>query len=532
MRRSPFALTVCTMLIAAAVSACSASPPSATAMDDAGGALDDAMPDAGAPDARPTRPDVGPDDGGAWSWSEWPACEPSATTQRLTFVHVNDLHAHYGLDSHGISPWARVRHFYERTRLESPYTVFTDGGDDHEKGSVAELLSEGRATIDLTRAMEFDVRVLGNHDFAWSLDELLDHASDPHAVVLSANHHLVSGDTSRWHAEEAHVLTIGCVRVGFVGLTSTPWDERDRTIDEPFYPELSADYDYAAEAQRVIDAHAGVADVWVMLDHIGESEDEALAAAVPDVDVVLSGHSHTYTPAPVSAGHAAVVQSGSFAQFVVRLDVDVDLATHAVTVADYVTQVVDREPPSPGMQTAVEHALAAYAPEATVEIGRTSRVLDGAHIADVAADAAISVHRADAAIVDVDTVWTTWPAGRVTQQAFADAFRVERERSGTPGFSSFYRVEVSGVVLAELAAMHGGRFRYAGVATPVASQTYTLVVQKRGAFHPDEQFGATITFASPPEALEEVWETLDAYARARTAACQMLDADMPLSRCP
>ncbi|MFO0682616.1 MAG: metallophosphoesterase [Sandaracinus sp.] len=529
MRHLAFFFSASSCLGAVALAACSPSPVSP--VDDASVETDAGL-DGGPPDARPPRRDAALVDAGTWSWSEWPACDPSATSQRLTFVHVNDLHAHYGLDAQGISPWARVRHFYERTRLESPYTIFTDGGDDHEKGSVAELLSEGRSTVELTRAMEFDVRVLGNHDFAWSLDELLDHANDPHAIVLSANHHLASGDPSRWHAEEARVLTIGCVRVGFVGLTSTPWDERDRTIDEPFYPELTADYDYAAEAQRVIDAHAGEADVWVMLDHIGQSQDEALAAAVPDVAVVLSGHSHTYTPAPVSSGHAVVIQSGSEAQFVVRLDVDVDLTTHAVTVADYATQVVGVEPPSPRMQAAVAQALATYAPEASRELGRISRSLDGARIADVAAQAALAVHHADAALVDTDTVWTSWQAGRVTQQSFADAFRVERERPGSPGFSSFYRVQVSGAVLAELAAMHGARFRYAGIATPSPSSTYTLVVQKRGAFHPDEQFGDTLSFASPPEPLEEVWETLDTHARARTAACRMLDTDTPLPSCP
>lgn len=488
--------------------------------------------DAGSEPPRDAGPrDVGPSDAG--HWDGWPTCDPSATSQRLTFVHVNDLHAHYGIDSGGASPWARVRHYYERTRLDSPYTIFTNGGDDHEKGSVAELLSHGQSTVEIARAMGFDVRVLGNHDFAWSLDEVLDYASDPHAAVLSANHHPATlADPSRWHAEEAHVLTVGCLRVGFVGLTSTPWDERDRVIEEPFYPELTATYDYAAEARRVIDAHASEADLWVFVDHIGESEDEALARAVPEIAVILSGHSHTYTPAPVSAGSAVVVQSGSFAQFVVRLDVDVDLATHAVTVADYTTGVVAREPPSAEVEAVVERVLAEHAPDARTVRAQTSRLLDAAGVADVAARAAVAIHGADAAIVDVDTVWEGWPAGNVVQQDFADAFRVERERAGSPGFSSFYRVSVSGDVLAVVRAQQSASWRYAGTAAPDPSRTYTLILQKRGAFHPTEQLGDAITFLGTPEPLEEAWEALDRYAQMRRAACVYLDTDATVPSCP
>jgi 2',3'-cyclic-nucleotide 2'-phosphodiesterase (5'-nucleotidase family) len=467
----------------------------------------------------------------AGHWDGWPACDPSATVQRLTFVHVNDLHAHYGLDARGASPFARIRHFYERTRLESPYTIFTNGGDDHEKGSVAELLSEGRSTIDIVRAMEFDVRVLGNHDFAWSLDELLDYTTDPHAVVLSANHHPLASEP-RWHAEEARVITVGCVRVGFLGLTSTPWDERDRTIEEPFYPELSAQYDYAAEARRVIDAHAGEADVWVAVDHIGQSEDEALARAVPELDVVLSGHSHTYTPSPVSAGGAVVIQSGSFAQFAVRLDVDVDLASHTVSTVHYATQLVANEPPSLEVEGVVEQALATYAPDATRTVGHLMSGGDAPFVADLAARAAIAQHGADAALVDVHTVWGSLYGGVVHPQDFADAFRVERERPGTPGFNSLYRVRVTGEVLAAIAALHGANWRYAGVTSPTPGATYDLVLQKRAALHPDEQLGLGVAFVSSPTPLEEVWATLDAYARAREAACRYLDADASLPSCP
>lgn len=509
--------TLFATLLALVTCACS---PTVEPRDDGGVALRDA-PDAPEPDAGP--------------WLGWPTCDPGATVQRLTFVHVNDLHANYTPEGdEGISRWARVRHYYERVRGVSPYTIFTDGGDDHEKGSVAELMSEGRSTLEIVRAMELDVRVIGNHDFGWSFDEVLDFSHDDHAVVLSANHHVTGTEASRWEAEEWHVLEVGCVRVGFVGLTSGPWDERDRPVSQPFYPDMTASYDYPAEARRVLDAHTGEADVIVFVDHIGQSEDEALARAIPEIDVILSGHSHTFTPAPVSAGSALVIQSGSMARYVVRLDVDVDLSSHAVTFVDYEAQLVGSEPPSLAMEAAIDARMATYAPEARTTIGTLSSSLPTAAVAALEARAAIAVHDADAALVDHDTVWSVVFEGSLTPQRCVDAFEVEREPPGTPGFNSLYRVEVTGDVLAAIAgaaAAASERWSFVGPATIVPTSTYSLVLQKRPAMHPDEELSPSIVLDGTLEPLGEAWETLDAYARERTAACLHVDIDTPVPGC-
>jgi 2',3'-cyclic-nucleotide 2'-phosphodiesterase (5'-nucleotidase family) len=484
---------------------------------------DDATPDAGPP------ADSGVRDAGT-PWAGWPACDATATQQRLTFVHANDLHASYTPDDRGKSRWARIRGFYERTRLDSPYTIFTDGGDDHEKGSVADLLSSGRSTLELARAMEFDARVLGNHDFAWSLEELLDFSHDPHALVLASNQHYTGADPAAYGAADFGTLRVGCLTVGFAGLVSTPWDERDQTISEDFYPEITADYDYTTRARALVDAHRGEVDVLVFLDHIGEGDDEALAAAVPGIDVILSSHSHTLTAAPVVVGDTVVVQAGSSGDFVIRLDLDVELATHAVNVADYTIKPVFMEAPSAPMNDAVTAAMATYAPEAFATLGSMSRVLDAAGAAELAARASLTQLSADAAIIDVNTAWGSLSAGPLTQQELADTFKVERERAGTPGFSSLYRATVSGAVLALVASAPADRWRYVGPATVDPAATYTLVVQKRPAMHPDEYLPAGVLLDAPT-AQAEVWETLDHYARARNAACLYVDVDTSIPGC-
>lgn len=464
-------------------------------------------------------------------WTGWPECDEGAGTQQLTFVHVNDLHATY-TPVNGVSPFARIRGYYEQVRRESPYTVFTNGGDDHEKGSVAELLSGGLSTIALTQALEFDVRVIGNHDFAWSVEELLQFTHDDHADVLLANVHYTGANPESFEAVPFVVKQIGCLRVGFGGLVSMPWDERDTEIPENFYPELEGNYDYIAQAEALVDEHRGEVDVLVLLNHVGLGTDSQIATQVAGIDIILSGHSHTLTGSPLVVGDTLIVQSGAFAQFINRLDVTVDLATNQIVDRQYRVQPVVSSPTSDEMQSVVDRVMEMYAPHAVDPVGTCIGSRTEVEIAGIAARAATRQFDADAAIVETRTVWTRWQNGPLTQQDMADTFKVERERPGTPGFNSIYLVPISGSALIALRdGLPDTGWGSVFPETIESSTTYTLAVQKRSAFHPDEFLPEGVTFAGEPVFGSEAWEMMDAYARERQAMCLGIDVDVAIPDC-
>ena len=71
-----------------------------------------------------------------------PACQMVAV-QRLAFVHVNDQHASFAPvspDPSEASPWARQRGLFEAVRAANPHTLFTNAGDDFEKGKDSDML--------------------------------------------------------------------------------------------------------------------------------------------------------------------------------------------------------------------------------------------------------------------------------------------------------------------------------------------------------------------------------------------------------
>lgn len=465
-------------------------------------------------------------------WPGWPDCDPAATTQTLTFVHVSDLHGSYALDAAGESPVARLRGYYEVVRDESPYTLFTDAGDALEKGSVAELLSAGAATREVIEALGFDLRTLGNHDFAWSLEETLALTRIAPTITLTSNTRYVGAQPERFGGVDFVALDVGCLKVGFLGVVSPPWSEQNEQVLQPFYPELESDYFYRNVLAEALAAHRDQVDLMVLLSHAGHASDLALSEALPGLDVILGGHSHDRTYAPEQPGHALVIHPGAYAETVARLDVDVDLASRRLAGHRFV--LVDNAPgnlpASPGVQAAVEAILAAWAPEARVEVGRVKDRQDAWHIALLAARAAVARLGVDAAAVDTDDVWGAFEPGPVTQQDLADALKVERQLPGTPGISAFYVATISGHDL------HRLRLElplYWASVTPWPldhEATYRIALPKHTALAPEWHLpeGVTVTDASH---VAEAWELLDAHARDRTAACLHLDADVPID-CP
>lgn len=69
-------------------------------------------------------------------------------------------------------------------------------------------------------------------------------------------------------------------------------------------------------AQKVARSLRETNDVVVALTHIGLTQDRMLAAACPEVDVILGGHSHSVLESPERCGNAWICHTGSHGRFV------------------------------------------------------------------------------------------------------------------------------------------------------------------------------------------------------------------------
>ena len=460
-----------------------------------------------------------------------PSPKDQPDIQKITFVHVSDIHARYNPDKDGSSPAGRIRGYYQQVKKENPFTLFTNAGDDYEKGSVAEELSRGQSTREVVEAMRYDVRTLGNHDFAWGVDELLRFSHDPSAVVLATNTTMRPGQSLRavtpgW--TDFAILTAGRVRIGFFGLLSRPWNEKNQQYEGPFYPaipDLHTDFHFIEKARDIISRHRREVDVLVLVSHLGLADDVRLAEKTEGIDLILGGHSHTTMATPLRVKNTTLLHVGAFARTIGRYDIDYDLKQKHIAGSSFtlVTNRAGEIPEDPATANAIFEILKKYDREINETIGEVGFNKNRREMAMIAARAAVARLKTDAALITIGTVGREWQQGRLTRQGILDSFRVERQPAGSPGQNSLYVITIKGTDLLYAASAMADSV-YSGPSRIEPEASYTIAIQKAQAMNQQEFLGRTI---GTPRPAAELWETVAAYARDRRLEGLALDEGLP-----
>ncbi|MBH0031106.1 metallophosphoesterase [Pseudoalteromonas sp. SWYJZ98] len=459
-----------------------------------------------------------------------PTCDANATEQSVRFVHVADMHSRFGYQEQYFS---RIKAYYKKALSESPHTLFTDGGDDYEKGTVAEQISQGLASDETVKLMAFDLRVLGNHDYAWGPEKLLEFSQDDNAIVLASNTRFEGENSQNFGGVDFAKVQVGCITLGVFGMTSVPWDELDKPIeDDPipdFIKQFKMSWKWQQIAQSIVSQYSDEVDYMIMLSHLGKGTDVEIATNVPGIDLVLGGHTHGGEDFIELENNALVIQPDFYARGVTDLNLVFDTADKTLSRYDY--QHVDTRTsiePDEETKLAIDEIMGRYAPNAGTEIAISENYPSDFEVAGITALATKHSSSINAALLNPELVQKRWTPGTVTQEDFHKAFYVERQPSNTPGFNSLYQVTVTGTDLNTMFASQPDWF----LLKPEDIQptnNYEVALFKGAALNPDLFFNS-VTFSNV-EPIAEAWWLLDKYARARTSQCLHLDTDTELYSC-
>lgn len=247
-----------------------------------------------------------------------PATQPASrpTQVLLTVLHTNDPHGRVHLPGkpQGLS---KVATLVRQVRKEMPHVLLLDAGDIIH-GTPVEKAFGGEPVIAAMSAMGYDASAAGNHEFdmgqrvarkAW------ERATFP---FLSAN--VLDTQTGKpWANLKPYIVReVDGVRVAIFGLTTpgTVQIQWPRTIAgitfADFIPIATELVPHLRTQER--------ADVVIALTHLGVRDDKKLAAAVPGIDVILGGHSHTRLNEQVWESGTLITQTGAHAVTLGRVD--------------------------------------------------------------------------------------------------------------------------------------------------------------------------------------------------------------------
>lgn len=256
--------------------------------------------------------------------------------EEITILFTHDLHSmflpHRRLED-GETVWrggyARLYTAIRQARAQYPNSVLVDAGDFSSGSFFYMLFPTDCAELQLMAQMQYDALTLGNHDFDFGTDGLADALTVVHEAgvmlpVVTANIKFRDASLARlktafeeYGVTEYKVLERGGRRIGVFGIIGD-----EAIVNAPAAAKIAFEDRFAAAARMVqklrCDEHV---DLVVCLSHSGteadkkRSEDEQLAAAVPGIDVIVSGHTHTVLHEPLRIHRTLIVSSGCYAAY-------------------------------------------------------------------------------------------------------------------------------------------------------------------------------------------------------------------------
>lgn len=265
-----------------------------------------------------------------------------ADTDSVSVIFTHDMHSHMSADrveKNGkiveVGGFAKLKAAMTHVQETYPDSFVLDAGDFSMGTPYQTIFSKDASELHMMALLGFDATTFGNHEFdyrALGLASMLDAAKGVNVPLLIANidwEKTLADDTLKRDAKvlrdacDAYavkpymVIERGGMRAAVFGLIGENAVEYAPESGLLFKDVKTAAADVVAQIKEQEDV-----DMIICLSHCGtlenendvmeETEDYLLAEAVPDIDLIISGHSHTALDEAVQAGDTYIVSCGSY----------------------------------------------------------------------------------------------------------------------------------------------------------------------------------------------------------------------------
>jgi 2',3'-cyclic-nucleotide 2'-phosphodiesterase (5'-nucleotidase family) len=273
----------------------------------------------------------------------------------LIVLHTNDLHGQ--LDPQPASPrravlrgkpaggFAHLATMVRAVRKEAAgRVVLLDAGDIFQ-GTPIGNETRGDAVIECMNALAYHAGALGNHEFDFGIPNMLRLVKRADFPVLAANMTGEMGAIKPWVILRPKGLDC---RIAVIGLItdSTP------DITSPAVGRAYKFADPIATTKRLV--REIKADLYIVVSHCGIDVEKKLAESVPQLALVVGGHSHT--PITHTFGTVLVSQTHAKSLSLGRVDIELDPDTWKVLKAQATLLPVDPQttPADPALKAVID----------------------------------------------------------------------------------------------------------------------------------------------------------------------------------
>ena len=266
--------------------------------------------------------------------------EAADSTKQIDVLFTHDTHSH--LDSFStivngkqekVGGFAKIKTLINEKKKEDPDTLILDGGDFSMGTLVQTVYDTEAAELRMLGSLGYDVTTFGNHEFDYrskGLANMLKAAKSsgetlPEIVVcnvdwesmekagLSDGQKQIQSAFETYGVKDYVMVQKGDVKIAVVGVFGKDALECAPTCELSFKAPIEAVKQTVEEIRKNEEA-----DMIACVSHSGtwddenKSEDELLAKAVPDIDLIISGHTHSELPEAIQHGNTYIVSCGEY----------------------------------------------------------------------------------------------------------------------------------------------------------------------------------------------------------------------------
>ena len=266
--------------------------------------------------------------------------EAANSTKQIDVLFTHDTHSH--LDSFStivngkqekVGGFAKIKTLINEKKKEDPDTLILDGGDFSMGTLVQTVYDTEAAELRMLGSLGYDVTTFGNHEFDYrskGLANMLKAAKSsgetlPEIVVcnvdwesmekagLSDGQKQIQSAFETYGVKDYVMVQKGDVKIAVVGVFGKDALECAPTCELSFKDPIEAVKQTVEEIRKNEEA-----DMIACVSHSGtwddenKSEDELLAKAVPDIDLIISGHTHSELPEAIQHGNTYIVSCGEY----------------------------------------------------------------------------------------------------------------------------------------------------------------------------------------------------------------------------
>lgn len=251
-----------------------------------------------------------------------------ADTDTVSVIFTHDMHSH-------LDEFAKLKTAMDGVKEDYPDSFILDAGDFAMGTPYQVIFSQQASELKMMEYLGFEATTLGNHEFdyrALGLAGMFDAAKGLDVQMVMANIDWEATLADEELKEDAAVLKEAYDAYGVKEYTIIEHDGIKAAMfglmgenAVEYAPESGLLFKDAKEAAAVtvekIQNNEDV-DMIICLSHCGtieneedvmeETEDYLLAEAVPEIDLIISGHSHTVLEEAVQVGDTYIVSCGAY----------------------------------------------------------------------------------------------------------------------------------------------------------------------------------------------------------------------------